>query len=86
MTTTKELLAEYSAAAAEFDASADVGDDRFNAAWCALIAARPTDPADLAALLRWCVAEVLEPGVSEGDLALLRHIAEQLEAMGRAGR
>jgi hypothetical protein len=85
MTTMKieALIAEYDATAAEFSADEVESDARLNAAHEALLAARPTEPRELAALLRWLIGEL--GSQIEGDIALLEHIAGRLEAMaGRA--
>jgi hypothetical protein len=69
----REMIAEYNS----------VGDeDRMTELHEALINARPTDPAVLAAWLRWAT----EPGLNvtgvEGGVA---HVADQLEAMAAPG-
>ena len=79
------VVNEYRAAVEEFNNDNDVTDARYMAAYDALLAARPTDPAELAAQLRW-VTDELARGIFDIEYAepILRHIAEQLEALGSA--
>jgi hypothetical protein len=83
MTTTKEFLAILAEArAAEAEAQADVAEARFMAASAALLDARPTDPAHMAAQLRWLISYFIAEATA---VVVLEHIADQLEAMaGRA--
>ena len=49
----------------------------------AILAARPTDPAALAVLLRWLLCE-RRAGGNPLDDAVLEHVAARLEPMGAA--
>jgi hypothetical protein len=83
MTTTPQfdqLLAEYRAAVAEYQATEEADADRCSAAYDALLAARPTDPAALAVLVRWLARE-MRTGLSGKEPEILEHVAAQLEAL-----
>jgi hypothetical protein len=74
------LVNEYRAAVEEFNNDDDATDARYIAAYDALLAARPTDPAELAAQLRW-VTDELASGILDIEYAepVLRYIANVLE-------
>ena len=56
--------------------------ERADRAYDALINARPTEPAALAAQLRWLIGEMLAPDEApDSDFRILDHVAGQLEAM-----
>jgi hypothetical protein len=57
--------------------------DRFATAHEAVLAARPSDPGDMAAQLRF-LADLSSAGEDLRDRAVLEHIAKHLEEMGRA--
>ena len=77
------LLAEWRTAVAEFEADddPDAEDSRYITAWRYLFRARPTDPGDLAAQLRWLISELQHDSADRRHFNVLRHVARQLEAM-----
>jgi hypothetical protein len=84
MTTAKEfqaILIEARAAAAELEAT-DLANARFLAAQAALLEARPTDPAHMAAQLRWLISYFI---AEDAAVVVLEHVAAQLEAMAGGG-
>jgi hypothetical protein len=99
MTTTNPTLEEWQAMLAAYKAAAaaDMGRDdlasddsperaRADAAYDALMAARPTSLVALAAQLRWIWHEAFEVGENEDDGLIVAHIAARLEAMAPRGR
>jgi hypothetical protein len=88
MTTAAELhalIAEHAAAEAALEALAGredaerwAAEERHMRAFRAVLQARPTDPATMGRQLRWIVTQAIDADIGPA----LRHIVEQLEAMG----
>jgi hypothetical protein len=89
MATVQELIAEYDAAHAAFEATDQIGDPpglkaaetRMHASVDALLAARPTEPGDMAAQVRRIASEADSGLYADLFTPALAHIAGQLEAM-----
>jgi hypothetical protein len=83
------LLTEARALEADVDPDNPESARRMHAANREILEARPTDPAFLAAQLRWLIDQcdgdaAIGPCDGSSDLDVMAHIADQLEAMAAA--
>jgi hypothetical protein len=90
MTATNPTAAEFAAMVAELHDAERAGREAMDTkspahardaeAYSAILNARPSDPAVLAAQIRWLASEQ-DDGDNEGAGTMLEHVAEQLEAI-----